>query len=535
MAASDLIELDNNIPPATLLVVAALLLPFLILQLRRVLYPTYDPREPPVLRPKIPLIGHAFSIVWEGGGYFQRLYEASHLPICTLPVLDGKLYLINSVPLISAGLRSQNLSFDPFIELFSKNALGVSQREMDRFREDPGYLPSVTKAFHPSLSGEPLRGVAGKALGQIAAELNRIGRGGGGGGDGEAHEIPNVADWLRDVMSQAIMMALYGSNNPVTPDVLDDVWEFDKSITVLTLGLAPRWLAPRAVAARRRIRAALRKYYMVGHDQGPDVSAYVRIRAASRRQIGVDESDLVAGEVDIPWTSLINTIPSLAWVFTNVFSRSDYVARVRQEVLEATTVVEEGSYSSSSSSSSHYCATIRAAELDKKPFLGACFQEVQRLYNKLCGYRRVLEDTVLRDADGREYLLKKGNNAQWFHGVPHLSEEVWGPNAKVFNPERFIATPPDEEKKRRGALIPFGGGKHLCPGRRFAVTEVVCMVGAVSLLFDVEGVTVPAARAGYAGCAMAHPAWDTDTGGRSSRVSFRRRRGWEDVKLQFAV
>jgi hypothetical protein len=89
-------------------------------------------------------------------------------------VLDGKLYLINSIPLISAGLRSQNLSFDPFIELFSQNALGVSRREMERFRQDPGYLPSVTKAFHPALSGEPLRGVAGRALGEIAAELNRM-------------------------------------------------------------------------------------------------------------------------------------------------------------------------------------------------------------------------------------------------------------------------------------------------------------------------------------------------------------------------
>jgi cytochrome P450 len=187
---------------------------------------------------------------------------------------------------------------------------------------------------------------------------------------------------------------------------------------------------------------------MAGHDQGPDVSAYVRIRAANRRQIGVDERDLVAGEVDIPWTSLINTIPSLAWVFTNVFSRPDYVERVRQEVLEATTItIIDGN-----SSRAH----IRAAELDKKPFLGACFQEVQRLYNKLCGYRRVLEDTVLRDADGREYLLKKGNNAQWFHGVPHLSEEIWGPDATVFNPERFLDTPAEEEKKRRGALIPFG-------------------------------------------------------------------------------
>jgi hypothetical protein len=74
MAASYLIQLDSIPPVTTLLVLAALLLlPLVIFQLKRVLYPTLDPREPPLLRPKIPIIGHAFAIVWEGGGYFQRL------------------------------------------------------------------------------------------------------------------------------------------------------------------------------------------------------------------------------------------------------------------------------------------------------------------------------------------------------------------------------------------------------------------------------------------------------------------------------
>jgi hypothetical protein len=295
--------------------------------------------------------------------------------------------------------------------------------------------------------------------------------------------------------------------------------EFDRKITVLTLGLAPRLLAPKAVAGRDRIQAALYEYYREGHDQGADVSAFVRNRAAAKRQMGVSPTDLASGETDIPWTALTNTIPSLAWVFVGVFARADYAERVRQETAGATTIDGDK-------------ASVDVDELGKKPFISAVVQEVQRMYNKLCGYRKVLEDTVLRDADGREYLLKKGSNAQWFHGVPHLSEDIWGSDARVFNPERFIDTPAEEEKRRRGAFIPFGGGKHLCPGRRFAVTEIIGMVGAIALMFDVEGVSVPPAKAGFSGCAMAHPDW---TPSNPPRVKFSRRQGWEKVQLEFKV
>lgn len=52
---------------------AAAALVLLLWLLKRVVYPTYDPREPPALRSKIPFVGHAFSIVREGGPYFERL------------------------------------------------------------------------------------------------------------------------------------------------------------------------------------------------------------------------------------------------------------------------------------------------------------------------------------------------------------------------------------------------------------------------------------------------------------------------------
>ncbi|KAL2024713.1 hypothetical protein VTK56DRAFT_6914 [Thermocarpiscus australiensis] len=501
---------DNNMPPMIYLFTLAAL-PLALLLLRRVLFPSYDPREPPVLRPKIPFLGHAISIAREASGYYTRLYKEKRMPICTLPVLNGKLYVVNSPALISAAMRSRDLSFDPFVEMFSKNALGLSDAEAARLLE-PGFLASAMQPIHPAMTGEPLREMAAKGLERIAVDLNGI-------GSGAWTEIPNVADWLRDVVSQAMMVAMYGEKNPITPDVLRDILEYDKKAAVLALGLAPRLLAPKALAARDRVQTVLREFYEARLDQHPDVSAYVRNRAAAKRSSGVKDSDMGVWEFDIPWAAVTNTIPSLIWLFANIFSRTDYVERARAEALEATEITGK-------------IAVLDTAKLEKKPFLSACFHEIQRRYNNFGANRRVIEDTVLKDVDGREYLLKKGTNVQWFSGVPHMNEVIWGGDADAFHPERFIDTPSEEEKKRRGATVPFGGGRHLCPGRMFAVTELFATVGALALAFDIEGVTMPAAGTPYAATAMRRPLWGP---GEKPSVRIRRRRGWEEVQLTFAL
>lgn len=64
--------LVDHFSPFVLVLSAAVLLPLAVL-FYKAFYPTYDPREPPPLWPKVPFIGHAYSIFREGGGYYGRL------------------------------------------------------------------------------------------------------------------------------------------------------------------------------------------------------------------------------------------------------------------------------------------------------------------------------------------------------------------------------------------------------------------------------------------------------------------------------
>lgn len=139
-----------------------------------------------------------------------------HMPICTLPVLNEKIYLVNSVALISAAGRSKNLSFYPFVAQFFQKAAGLDGEAADRFN-DFEFMLAAAKPIAPSLSGAPLRGATVAGLSRIAADLNAI-------KTGRGLETTNVTNWLRDVLGQAMMVAVYGEKNPMTLEVHSSVW-----------------------------------------------------------------------------------------------------------------------------------------------------------------------------------------------------------------------------------------------------------------------------------------------------------------------
>ncbi len=99
-------------------------------------------------------------------------------------------------------------------------------------------------------------------------------------------------------------------------------------------------------------------------------------------------------------------------------------------------------------------------------------------------------DLSITTQDGHAYLLKKGVDVQLPVGVLHGDRSVWGADAAAFDPDRFIspAESKDAERLRKVAFVPFGGGRHLCPGRNFAFVEIMGFATMFLLAFDVEAV-----------------------------------------------
>lgn len=294
--------------------------------------------------------------------------------------------------------------------------------------------------------------------------------------------------------------------------------DFEKQAALLVLGIAPWLLGRKAVTARKRIQAALKEYYAAGLDQGDDVSTHIKNRAAAKRKMGIKVEDIATADFDITWLSVTNTIPTMVWFFLNLFSRPTDLERFRGEVLEVVSI--EGNK-----------AIIDTKKFEKQPFINAYFHEVLRFYAIFRFNRHVAEDTLLRDADGREYLLKKGADVEWFAGNMHWNQDVWGDSAHQFNPERFMSGSTEDEKKKRTSMTPFSAGKYMCPGRLFATVEILSVMAALVLAFDFDGLSLPEKSVSQGAAAMGWPRW----GKSSPRVKIKRRKSWGDVELDFAV
>ena len=98
------------------------------------------------------------------------------------------------------------------------------------------------------------------------------------------------------------------------------------------------------------------------------------------------------------------------------------------------------------------------------------------------GARVVLQDTVLQS----RWLLKKGSYIFMPNRAIHFDTASWGPSANTFDAQRFERIKSAGAKVAPGAFQGFGGGQNACPGRHFAMMQIVALVAMMALRFDVK-------------------------------------------------
>ena len=82
-------------------------------------------------------------------------------------------------------------------------------------------------------------------------------------------------------------------------------------------------------------------------------------------------------------------------------------------------------------------------DLPLLPLSNALIMEVQRHGNVAASG---LEHTAIEDVDMEGYTIKKGTR-MWYNLIQHhFDEKYWGPDARDFNPTRFL------DQKKKGEL-----------------------------------------------------------------------------------
>jgi hypothetical protein len=300
----------------------------------------------------------------------------------------------------------------------------------------------------------------------------------------------------------------------------------------LILGIFPSLTARRGYKGRKALQKALANYFKAGYDTSPDASGLVRGRGILHRKYGFTTAELGTVEFSMPWVGTTNAIPALYWMLLYVASDLRLLEDIRREVANVITTTGKGANRN---------LTFNITKFNSDcPLLLSTYQETIRLMTFQVSIRMVEADTIL-SAGSETVLVKKGNVVQIPAGVMHTSTATWGPNPDMFHARRFMKRAEDEKeqgKAKKSAYIPFGGGKHLCPGRHFAQAEILGMVAAVVTGFEIvskDGGPIITPKTSQAsrdfGQATGKP---TGPAGKVG-VKLVRREGMEHVKFGFSV
>lgn len=247
---------------------------------------------------------------------------------------------------------------------------------------------------------------------------------------------------------------------------------FEKDATFLLLGVAPRWIAGKAYNARGLIFNAMKKYFSGG---GQDNSSHLtKARYNVYVKNGLSTDDIAHFELSSIIGLLINATPSVFWLLFYIYSIPGLLEDVRFEIANVTST---GILNTQDDRKKH---SINVVELREKcPLLLSTYRETLRLKTNNAYTRWVRQDTLLND----RYLLKEGSIVQVPGASMHADPALWGPDVKDFNPRRFMK---GETNHRPGVFRSFGGGATLCPGRHFALIEIVSTAAMFVMRYDMK-------------------------------------------------
>ncbi|CAG7850485.1 SubName: Full=Related to Cytochrome P450 {ECO:0000313/EMBL:CCA73387.1} [Serendipita indica DSM 11827] len=198
------------------------------------------------------------------------------------------------------------------------------------------------------------------------------------------------------------------------------------------------------------------------------------------------------------------TSTSLAWCLFSLSQHKECQQRLRLEILEA---MEQIGFKPSMD------------QLDSLPYLDAVVKETIRFHPATeNAFRKALVDDVIPvskpyvDIDGRqrtEISVKKGDVFMIpTFAINHL-EEVWGPGANQFQPERWLSGVPPSHVKFGlpegasystwgwGGSMTFLSGQRACIGFRFAVLEMKAILFQLVSALEFN-LSVPASDIGKA-------------------------------------
>jgi cytochrome P450 len=335
--------------------------------------------------------------------------------------------------------------------------------------------------------------------------------------------------FFQELVSKSILEALFGpAFLKLNPTFNDDLWAFDRDIPWLARCL-PSFILPGAYRRRASVAAQVKRWHQnarenftessIGADGDADPywgSELMRHRHKKLPAVdGFDDDCMVAADLGFIWASVSNATPTASWVTAHLFEDESLRDRARADVARLGTL-DPKTLSQSS------------------PVLSSVFAETLRLHSTMYSM------LTARGADAKlgKWRLPQGQIGVVNTGLSHMDEEVWNTRdgkhpLASFWADRFLVYPDDptsgplNQNRRRyatspaakpkteegqeyassvaadaggptfsldgleGAWIPYGAGRHACPGRVMSKQMVIYTCALMVSQFDIELIDGP--------------------------------------------
>ncbi|CEO60574.1 hypothetical protein PMG11_05195 [Penicillium brasilianum] len=187
----------------------------------------------------------------------------------------------------------------------------------------------------------------------------------------------------------------------------------------------------------------------------------------------MDEENLVDQLMTFLGAGHETTATALQWAVYALCKNPDVQIKLREEIR-----------ANLPSISSDEAGNIDAITIDNLPYLHAVCNEILRFHPSVPGTIR----TAVKDTSLVGHAIPKGTTLIIAPEVLNHMEELWGPDADKFNPDRFMGP----GKANTGgansnyAFLTFIHGPRSCIGQGFAKAELACLVAATVGRFHME-------------------------------------------------
>lgn len=323
------------------------------------------------------------------------------------------------------------------------------------------------------------------------------------------------SEWTQHNLFEMVTSAIFKATmGPVISDAFGTeegialFKEFDKGVIPIFNGF-PDFMTRFARKARDKLMSK-----MSSPEVWDKASRFFQARRQDLLESGiVSPSTLTKANLGILWASVGNSIPAIFWMVYLLIEHPEAWEACRKQVDQ---VVASRTKETESSSSSSVRAVFTLEELDRLTYLESTFFEALRMYQGNFTARTVAEDFVF-DSGKQKYLMEKGSKIMVWWGILHHDPGVFE-NPTEFRYDRFVGKSKQDFTYADGTtplthdpVIPFGGGEHLCPGRKFVSYEARLLVALLMQNFDirlVQGQTRPSTDPAMVGIGVLQPTTD---------------------------